>query len=52
MNAVVLYILSFVNSTLHLYGAAIGVFAVGVCWTILAVQKYLIDKKSALKDRL
>lgn len=44
MNAVVLFIISFVNFTLNLFGALFGLFLVAVCWTILAVQKYLVDK--------
>lgn len=45
INFVVLYIIGFVNITLKLYGFAAGIFIVGVLWNILAVQKYLVDKK-------
>lgn len=46
INTVVLLIVGFVNISLKLYGFAFGVFLLSVAWGILAVQKYLIDKKN------
>lgn len=45
INAVVLVVLGSVNITLKLYGFAISVFILAIAWGILAVQKYLIDKR-------
>lgn len=46
LNTVFLYIIFLVNLTLNLYGFAAGIFIVATLWLILAVQKYLIDKKN------
>jgi hypothetical protein len=45
MNSIMLYVISYVNLTLNLYGAAAGLFLVATLWGILAIQKYLINKK-------
>lgn len=45
LNTVFLLLLSYTNFTLGLFGAAFGLFLVGILWGILAVQKYIIDKK-------
>lgn len=45
LNSSVLYIISYVNATLNLYGNAVGLFIVATLWAFLAIQKYLIDKK-------
>lgn len=45
MNLIFLYVISYVYLTLSLFGSAIGIFIVATLWTVLAVQKYLINKK-------
>lgn len=40
-----LYVICYVNYTLNLYGAALGLFLVATLWGILAIQKYLLKKK-------
>jgi len=40
-----LFVICYVNSTLNLYGASIGLFIVATLWGILAVQKHLLNKK-------
>lgn len=40
-----LYVIGIVNFTLNLYGATLGLFIVATLWAILAIQKYLIDRK-------
>ncbi len=47
MNAVVLAIMGVVDLTIKLYGTTLGLFAVAICWAILAVQKYLIDHRKS-----
>ena len=46
MNSIMLYVISYVNFTLSLFGAAAGLFLVATLWGILAIQKYRVDKKS------
>ena len=46
INAIVLCIVVAVNITLRLYGFAVSVFILAIAWGILAVQKFLIDRKS------
>lgn len=44
-TSLMLYVISYVNFTLDLYGTALGLFIVATLWGILAIQKYLINKK-------
>lgn len=46
LNAFFLVVLAFTNYTLNLYGATVGFIVVGGLWFVLAVQKYLIDKRN------
>lgn len=45
INALCLYVVSFVDFTLNLWGAGNATLVVGILWTIIALQKYLLDKK-------
>ena len=45
INTIVLVFIVYVDITLKLYFFAFGVFLVAIAWAILAVQKYLIEKK-------
>ena len=45
INALCLYIVSFVDFTLNLWGAGFATLVVGILWTILAIQKYSLDQK-------
>jgi hypothetical protein len=46
LTSFMLYVIGVVNFTLNLYGAAFGLFLVATLWGVLAIQKYLADKKS------
>lgn len=45
MNSVMLFVICYVNFTLALYGASLGLFIVATLWAILAIQKYLLNRK-------
>lgn len=45
ITALILYIFTFVYITLSLYFAAISVAATAVGWSVLAYQKYRLEKK-------
>lgn len=45
MTSLMLYVICFVNFTLNLYGASLGLFVVATLWGILAIQKYLLNRK-------
>jgi len=46
LSAVVLYIFVITYISLSLWGSAIATLIVSILWTILAIQKYFLDKKS------
>lgn len=46
MTSFMLYVICFVNYSLNLYGAAVGLFIVAGLWAILAIQKYLATKRN------
>lgn len=46
MTSLMLYVICFVNYTLGLYGAALGLFLVASLWGTLAVQKFRENKKN------
>jgi hypothetical protein len=41
-----LFVISYVNYTLNLFGASLGLFIVAILWGTLAIQKYSSRKKS------
>ena len=45
ISLMVLYIFVAAYITLSLWGSAFATLAVAICWTILFVQKFLIDRK-------
>jgi len=47
-----LYVISYVNFTLNLYGASLGLFIVASFWAVLAIQKFLIERKRKIKDQI
>ena len=45
ITAIVLFVFAYVDFSLSLYFASVAVAATGVGWTVLAYQKYIIDRR-------
>lgn len=45
LTSFMLYVIGYVNYTLTLYGASLGLFLVATLWGVLAIQKFIINKK-------
>lgn len=47
VTAIVLFIFALIDLTISLYATSLTVAATAVGWTILAYQKYMIDRKKS-----
>lgn len=46
-TAAFLYLFAYTYITMSLWGSAFAIGLVAICWTILAIQKYFIDRKKS-----